>query len=90
MSYINEFPIARISATRPPAPAEDQAERLLLIDSRGTVVPGSAWSASRRASAGSLPTLIAWDKDVPPFPILAGDVADADAALPMRGCRIAA
>jgi uncharacterized protein (UPF0276 family) len=52
--------------------------RRLLID-----LAKIAWSLYRRAlnCVGPAPTLIEWDNDVPPYPILAGEVVKARAAL---------
>lgn len=55
----------------------------MLIDRHGTAVARAVWSLYRRALAriGPVPTLIEWDNDVPHFPVLAGEVARAQALL---------
>lgn len=41
----------------------------------------------RALAEGSVPRLTEWDNDVPPFPVLVGDVARAHAALPVHARR---
>ena len=85
MSYNAQFPAGQIGDIHLAGFAEDkdEADRRLPIDSHGTSVAEIVWSLYRRAIAriGAVPTLIEWDNDVPPFPILSGEVARAQAAL---------
>jgi uncharacterized protein (UPF0276 family) len=85
MSYISQFPAEQVGEVHLAGFAEDRDEagRRLLIDSHGTSVSEIVWSLYRRALSrvGAVPTLIEWDNDVPPFPILSGEVARAQAAL---------
>lgn len=64
--------------------AVDRAvEPPLLIDDHGSAVPDAVWALYREALArfGRRPTLIEWDTDVPTWPVLAAEVAKADALL---------
>ena len=85
MSYISQFPAEQVGEVHLAGFAEDRDEagRRLLIDSHSTSVSEVVWSLYRRALSrvGAVPTLIEWDNDVPPFPILSGEVARAQAAL---------
>jgi uncharacterized protein (UPF0276 family) len=47
------------------------------------------WSLLRRvlAGGGCVPSLMEWDHDVPPFPILIGEVARAEATLTFQARR---
>jgi uncharacterized protein (UPF0276 family) len=85
MRYIDEFPVEHVGQIHLAGFAEDsdgQGGRIL-IDAHGTGVAAVVWSLYRRVleRAGPVPTLIEWDNDVPPFPVLAGEVARAQAAL---------
>jgi uncharacterized protein (UPF0276 family) len=89
MSYINEFPIEHVGEVHLAGFAEDHdsAGGRLLIDAHGRPVADIVWSLYRRVLArlGPVPTLIEWDNDVPPFPILSGEVARAQAMLAVAG-----
>lgn len=55
----------------------------LRIDDHGSKVDAAVWALYREAIArfGLLPTLIEWDTDIPPLPVLVGEAAKADAIL---------
>jgi uncharacterized protein (UPF0276 family) len=85
MTYIDDFPAEHVGEIHLAGFAED-ADRdggRMLIDRHGSGVTKTVWSLYRRALArvGPVPTLIEWDNDVPPFPVLAGEVARAQALL---------
>lgn len=62
-------------------PDDDGA--LVAIDDHGSAVRDSCWALARAflARAGPKPLLIEWDSDIPPYPVLASEVAKADALL---------
>ena len=45
------------------------------------------WSRRVLAGRGCVPSLMEWDPDVPPFPILIGEVARAEATLTFQARR---
>ena len=85
VTYINSFPVQYVGEIHLAGFAEDcDADGgRLLIDAHGSRVGDVVWSLYRRVMArvGPVPTLIEWDNDVPPFPVLAGEVARAKAAM---------
>jgi len=85
MSYIAQFPAERVGEIHLAGHAVDcdGAGRPLLIDAHGAEVAETVWSLFRQAigRTGPVPTLIEWDNDVPPFPVLSGEVARAQAAM---------
>ena len=91
MSYIAQFPAEQVGEIHLAGHAvdRDSVGRPLLIDSHGTRVAETVWSLFRQALArtGPVPTLIEWDNDVPPFPILSGEVTRAQAALAEEAAR---
>ncbi len=58
-------------------------EREILIDTHGTPVGEEVWDLYRAALRrfGALPTLIEWDADIPPLPVLVGEADKANAVL---------
>ena len=91
MSYIAQFPAEQVGEIHLAGHTvdEDSAGRPLLIDSHSAQVAEIVWSLFRQALArtGPVPTLIEWDNDVPPFPVLSGEVARAQAALAEEAAR---
>ena len=91
MSYINEFPIEHVGEVHLAGFAEDRDSDggRLLIDAHGQPVADIVWALYQRVLArlGPVPTLIEWDNDVPPFPILSGEVARAQAMLTVAGSK---
>jgi len=59
----------------------------LLIDTHDRPVPGAVWALYRGLidRIGPRPSLVEWDTDVPAWPVLAAEVARADAVLHGRG-----
>lgn len=55
--------------------------REMLIDTHGAQVSEGVWELYRRALRrfGPVPTLIEWDTDIPPLPVLVAEAAKADA-----------
>jgi uncharacterized protein (UPF0276 family) len=98
MSYVDRFPLEHVGEIHLAGFAEDRDANgaPMLIDSHSTRVADRVWALYRRVlhRIAPIPTLIEWDNDVPPFPILAGEVARAKAAMrlatSMRGSRLAA
>jgi uncharacterized protein len=85
-------PDAYVDAVDPAAVAEihlaghavnDADGRPILIDDHGSPVADAVWRLYRRALArfGAVPTLIEWDTDVPPLPVLLAEAARAGAIL---------
>ncbi len=91
MSYITRFPVEQAGEIHLAGFAEDPdgSGRPLFIDAQGTRVAEAAWALYRRALGltGPIPTVIEWDNDVPPFPILSGEVARAQATLAEEAVR---
>ncbi len=58
-------------------------EREILIDTHGAPVCEEVWDLYRAALRrfGALPTLIEWDTDIPPLPVLVGEADKANAVL---------
>jgi uncharacterized protein len=63
----------------------------LLIDAHGTPVADPVWALYSEviAQAGACPTLVEWDNDVPPWPVLRADAARAAAILAREGVPVA-
>jgi uncharacterized protein len=63
-------------------PEEDEANpgSELLVDTHATVIAEPAWDLYAYAIGrfGTKPTLIEWDNDIPPLPVLLGEAARAD------------
>lgn len=62
---------------------EEHAHGPLLIDDHGSAVTDATWRLFQRfvQRAGSRPTLIEWDTDVPAFDVLLAEAAKADAIM---------
>lgn len=69
MSQVARFPAERVGEIH--------------LAAHGASVAEAVWSLLCRALArtGPIPALIEWDNDVPPFPILSGEVARAQAVI---------
>ena len=80
-AYIDAFPMQRVDEFHLAGFAEDRDSEgmQLLIDDHGRPVADIVWDLYRRALAGPrlAPTLIEWDNNVPPFAVLANEVARA-------------
>jgi uncharacterized protein (UPF0276 family) len=59
----------------------------ILIDDHGSPVREEVWRLYERALArfGAVPTLVEWDTDLPPLPVLLGEAAKAQRRLAARG-----
>jgi hypothetical protein len=55
----------------------------ILIDTHGTTVCDEVWALYTRAIGrlGAVPTLVEWDTDIPPLPVLLGEARKADRIL---------
>lgn len=80
-AYVDAFPAQHVGEIHLAGFAEERraGEAPLLIDAHGTPVAAMVWDlyAHALARTGPVPTLIEWDNDVPPLPIL---LAEADKA----------
>jgi uncharacterized protein (UPF0276 family) len=70
----------------------DADGRTILIDDHGSPVADAVWSLYERALGrfGAAPTLIEWDTDVPPLPVLLAEAAKAARRLARVGDVVAA
>ncbi len=89
--YIADFPlphVGEIHLAGHKVQADDEGEPLL-IDSHDGPVPDPVWAlyASVIAQTGPVSTLVEWDSDVPPWPILKAEAAAARAILARHGSR---
>jgi uncharacterized protein (UPF0276 family) len=83
--YIDSFPVEHVGEIHLAGYAEDHDGDggRLLIDAHGCAVADIVWALYRRALArtGPIPTLVERDNDVPPFPVVAAEVARVQAEL---------
>lgn len=83
--YIERFPLERVGEIHLAGHevAEDGTGKPLLIDTHDRPVADAVWQLYARAirRAGARPTLIEWDADLPPWPVLAEEAALADAVM---------
>ena len=83
--YIADFPLNAVGEIHLGGHDEDADETgaPLLIDSHGREVADPVWALLDQTLAltGPKPLLIEWDNDVPEWPVLAAEIARADAAL---------
>ncbi|MGE0256031.1 MAG: DUF692 domain-containing protein [Alphaproteobacteria bacterium] len=70
--------------------AQTRGGETVLIDDHGSPVCTDVWAlcAEALARTGPLPTLIEWDTDIPPLPVLLAEAAKADRVL-ARAARLA-
>lgn len=85
-AYLDSFPVDRVREIHLAGHETQSADidgHTLLIDTHDRVVADAVWDLHRRVIArlGGRPTLIEWDAAIPPWPLLAAEVARADAAL---------
>ncbi|SFC11862.1 DUF692 domain-containing protein [Tropicimonas isoalkanivorans] len=84
-AYIAAFPLDRVGEVHLGGHDEqaDDHGAPLLIDSHDSPVVDPVWTlyAETIARMGPRPTLIEWDTDVPPWPVLAAEAARSDAVL---------
>ncbi|MFN3577275.1 MAG: DUF692 family multinuclear iron-containing protein [Tabrizicola sp.] len=81
LDYLDAFPLHLVGEIHLGGHHEDRDDRgcRLLIDSHGAEVADPVWSLFARVirRAGTIPTLIEWDNDVPDWPVLAAEAARA-------------
>ncbi|WP_126978230.1 MNIO family bufferin maturase [Frigidibacter oleivorans] len=83
-AYLDAFPLQAVGEIHLGGHAtEDLPSGPLLIDDHGRAVADPVWTlyAETIARTGPLPTLIEWDNDVPEFPVLLAEAAQADRIL---------
>jgi uncharacterized protein len=84
-AYLSRFPLHLVGEVHLGGHDEDidSAGRRLLIDAHGSEVVDPVWElyAAAIAKGGAKPTLIEWDNEVPPWPILVAEATRAAALL---------
>jgi uncharacterized protein len=85
LDYLSDFPlgeVAEIHLAGHTRQNDDEGE-LLLIDSHDKPVAGAVWKLYEivMSRCGPIPTLIEWDSQIPPWPILRAEAAAAQAIL---------
>jgi uncharacterized protein (UPF0276 family) len=90
-TYLDAFPFEHVGEIHLAGFAEDSdaAGAPLLIDAHGSPVADAVWELYRQAlrRCGPVATLIERDNDVPPFAVLAAEVAQARTALDAEALR---
>lgn len=90
-AYLDAFPFEHVGEIHLAGFAEDcdAAGAPLLIDAHGSPVADEVWALYQQVlrRCGPLPTLIERDNDIPPFAVLAAEVAQARAALEAEAVR---
>jgi uncharacterized protein (UPF0276 family) len=85
IAYLETFPMAHVGEIHLAgyAPEDDGTGAPLLIDAHDRPVDPLVWTLYEHALvlAGSVPTLIEWDNDVPDWPVLFAEAQRADAVL---------
>lgn len=90
IAYLDAFPAAHVGEIHLAGFAEDSdGVGPLLIDAHGAPVADIVWRLFEHSlrRTGPVPTLIEWDNDVPPFPVLLNEARKADKALIMETLR---
>jgi uncharacterized protein (UPF0276 family) len=86
--YIDAFPISHVGEIHLAGYAEDmdEVDARLLIDAHCAPVSDPVWRLYEHALArrGAVATLIEWDNDVPPWPILMEEARRAESLLSLR------
>lgn len=84
-AYLDAFPLHAVGEIHLAGHAEtvDDAGGRLLIDAHGSAISDPVWALFARVleRAGPLPSLVEWDNDVPAWPALRAQAADAQAFL---------
>jgi uncharacterized protein (UPF0276 family) len=84
-AYLDAFPVGHVGEIHLAGFAEDtnDDDHPLLIDAHGTPVADVVWKLYEHAleRIGPVATLIEWDNDVPPFPVLMDEARKADRAI---------
>ncbi len=84
LAYLDAFPVEHVGEIHLAGHAVLQdSDGCLLVDTHDRSVPPEVWDLHRRLieRLGPLPTLIEWDADVPAWPILEAEVAQAESVL---------
>jgi len=82
-AYVDGLPVDLIGEVHLAGHAEDTGASELLIDTHSRPVPPDVWQLFRRlvARVGPVPTLIEWDNDIPPWPVLQAEMHKAEICL---------
>jgi uncharacterized protein (UPF0276 family) len=82
-AYLDALPAALIGEIHVAGHAQDEAEDGLLIDTHGSPVATEVWRLLVRlmVRCGPKPILVEWDREVPSWPVLHGEVRKAQAVL---------
>ena len=86
--YLAAFPVEHVGEIHLAGHAVlDGGAEALLVDTHDRAVPCAVWALYRGLidRIGPRPSLVEWDTDVPAWPVLAAEVARADAVLHGRG-----
>ena len=82
VKYLDAFPAEHVGEIHLAGFAEDADDQgnALLIDAHGTPVAEIVWALFEHTlrRTGPVATLIEWDNDVPPFPVLMSEARKAD------------
>lgn len=85
IAYIESFPMHLVGEIHLAgyAPEDDGKGRPLLIDTHDRPIEPVVWDLYERTvrRAGPVPTLVEWDNDVPPWPVLEAEARRADTVL---------
>ena len=88
-AYVDAFPVEHVGEIHLAGHAEieDDDGGPLLIDAHDRAVPDEVWRLYERAisRAGPVPTLIEWDSDIPPWPVLFEEALRAERIMADRG-----
>ena len=83
--YLSEFPLSRVQEIHLAGHTEetDEIGSRLLIDTHDRPVSEIVWAHFERViqCTGALPTLIEWDTDLPPWPVLYSEAERAEAII---------
>ncbi|WGS21693.1 MULTISPECIES: DUF692 domain-containing protein [unclassified Bradyrhizobium] len=84
-AYIDAYPLAHVQEIHLAGHTSDADDkgRPLLIDTHNRPVDDTVWDLYAHAAArmGPIPTLIEWDADVPPWPVLKDEADRAEAIM---------
>jgi len=82
-AYVDALPVDLIGEIHLAGHVRDQADARLLIDNHGAPVADDVWALFERliARTGPRPTLIEWDSDIPPLPVLQAEAQKAQGRL---------
>jgi hypothetical protein len=85
IAYIDRYPLAQVREIHLAGHTResDDKGRPLLIDTHDKLVDGEVWGLYAHAVAriGATPSLIEWDAEIPPWPVLAAEAAQAEAIM---------